>query len=143
MLRILHEKVIRFNGSILGFEEFDEFVVTVVEEDSPYVYLQSLQDENIGFLVALPFVFYPEYTFEIDDKDKALIELKSQEEVAVLNTVTIREPYTKSTVNLLAPLVINISTGKARQVVLPPKSNYGTKEPLFKEAPLESGEQQC
>lgn len=140
MLDFLHEKVIRFNGSILGFEEFDEFVISVVEEGSPYAYLQSLKDENIGFLVVTPFVFYPEYMFEIEDKDKSLLELKSNEEVAVLNIVTIKEPYIKSTVNLLAPLVLNIAAGQARQLVLPPQSTYGTNDPLFKEAPEEGGE---
>jgi flagellar assembly factor FliW len=139
MIRYLHEKVVRFNGSILGFEEYDEFTISVVEEDSPYAYLQSVQDENVGFLVVSPFVFYPEYVFEIDEKDKTLLELKSKEEVAVLNTVTIREPFIKSTVNLLAPLVINVTSWYARQVVLPPKSNYRTNEPLFREAPEESG----
>lgn len=134
MLQILHKKVIRFNGSILGFEEFNEFEISVVEDNSPYAYLQSLQDENIGFLVVTPFVFYPEYMFELDDKDKTLLEMKSPEEVAVLNIVTIREPFIKSTVNLLAPLVINITSGQARQVVLPPKSNYGTNELLFEKA---------
>lgn len=140
MLQFLHEKAVRFNGNILGFEEFDEFAITAVEENSPYAYLQSMQDENIGFLVVVPFVFYPEYTFELEDKDKTLLELRSQEEVAILNMVTIREPYTKSTVNLLAPLVINIGNGHARQVVLPPRSNYGTSEPLFKAVLKESGE---
>ncbi|MDU0205692.1 MULTISPECIES: flagellar assembly protein FliW [Paenibacillus] len=140
MLDLLQGKVLRFNGSILGFEELDEFEVSVVEEGSPYAYLQSVQDENISFLVVTPFVFYPNYTFEIEDNDKSLLELNSNEEVAVINIVTIKEPYTKSTVNLLAPLVLNIATEQARQLVLPPQSTYGTNDPLFKEAPEESGE---
>lgn len=140
MLDRLQGKVLRFNGSILGFEELDEFEVSVVEEGSPYAYLESVQDENISFLVVTPFVFYPDYTFEIEDNDKSLLELNSNEEVAVINIVTIKEPYTKSTVNLLAPLVLNIATEHARQLVLPPQSTYGTNDPLFKEAPEESGE---
>lgn len=140
MLDLLQGKVLRFNGSILGFEELDEFEVSVVEEGSPYAYLQSIQDENISFLVVTPFVFYPNYTFEIEDNDKILLELNSNEEVAVINIVKIKEPYTKSTVNLLAPLVLNIETEHARQLVLPPQSTYGTNDPLFKEVPEESGE---
>ncbi|MCY9660503.1 flagellar assembly protein FliW [Paenibacillus chondroitinus] len=140
MLDLLQGKVLRFNGSILGFEELDEFEVSVVEEGSPYAYLQSVQDENISFLVVTPFVFYPNYTFEIEDNDKSLLGLNSNEEVAVINIVTIKEPYIKSTVNLLAPLVLNIATEHGRQLVLPPQSNYGTNDPLFKEAPEESGE---
>lgn len=127
----LRELRVRFQGSILGFEKLDEFMISVLEEDSPFAHLQSLQDHNIGFLVANPFVFYPDYTFEIEEKDQTSLKLQSLEDVVVYNTVTVREPFTKSTINLLAPLVVNIHKGEARQIVLPPKSSYGTAEPLF------------
>ncbi|MCY9665106.1 flagellar assembly protein FliW [Paenibacillus alginolyticus] len=140
MLQLLHEKVIHFNGSILGFEEYDEFIFSFAEEDSPYAYLQSLKDDNIGFLLVIPFVFYSDYAFEVDDKDKAALGIVSEEEVAAFTIVTIREPFTKSSTNLLAPIVVNTTSGQARQVVLPPRSNYSTNEPLFKDAHEESGD---
>lgn len=140
MLGFLNEQVVRFGGKILGFEEHDEFQLTVVEENGPYAYLQSLTDENIGFLVAAPFAFYQNYSFELEDHDKNYLGLDNAEEAAVLSIVTIHEPFTDSTLNLLAPLVINYRTGQAMQIVLPPKSNYGTKEPLFRKVPMERGE---
>ncbi|WP_274654195.1 flagellar assembly protein FliW [Paenibacillus humicola] len=136
----LHGKVIQLNGSLLGLEAYDAFLVSVVDPEGPYAYLQSLQEEKIGFLVVTPFLFYSEYTFELDEKNKLLLDLKSKEEVLVLNTVTIREPFTQSTVNLLAPIVVNLRNGQARQIVLPPKTQYGTTEPLFRDAAEESGE---
>lgn len=140
MLEFLNENVIQLNGSVLGFEELNEFTIYVVEEGSPYAYLQSKQDENIGFLVVIPFVFFPEYSFELDDKVKSVLDIKSQEQVAVLNLVTINEPFPESTINLLAPLVINITNGHAHQLVLPPNSGYSTSEHLFKKVNEESGE---
>ncbi|MZQ85780.1 flagellar assembly protein FliW [Paenibacillus sp. 5J-6] len=140
MAQVLNETVVGFRGSILGLEEYDDFSITLIEENSAYAYLQSLQDESIGFLVVAPFVFFPGYTFELDEKTKALLDLKSNEEVVVFNTVTIREPFTESTANLLAPLVINTRNGMARQVVLPPKSNYSTTVRLFQVALEEGGE---
>ncbi|UKS26136.1 flagellar assembly protein FliW [Paenibacillus sp. HWE-109] len=140
MSQLLHEKIIYFKGSILGFEEYDEFSISLIEENSAYAYLQSLQDESIAFLVIAPFVFFPDYSFEIDEKDKQWLDLTIEEDLLVFNTVTIKEPFTESTVNLLAPLVINIANGKARQIVLPPKSNYGTAVLLINQASEESGE---
>lgn len=140
MLQLLHEKIITFKGSLLGFEDLNEFAISVVEEDSPYAYLQSVQDESVGFLAINPFLVYPGYTFEIEEKDKTLLKLTSTEEVAVLNLVTIKEPFSNSTVNMLAPIVINIASGRARQVVLPPKSNYGTADSIFREINEKSGE---
>jgi flagellar assembly factor FliW len=140
MLELLHNGNINFNGSILGFEEYDEFQLSIVEQDSPFAYIKSVKDENIGFLVALPFIFYPSYTFEIDEKDKTILNLKTPEEVVVVAIVTIKEPFIQSSINLLAPLVINTTTKQGRQVVLPPRSNYETNEPLFTDTPAESGE---
>lgn len=140
MLDFLHDKTIRFNGTILGFEELDEFSITVLEENNQYAYLQSLQDETIGFLVISPFNLYPQYTFEIEDKDKHSLVLQSHEEAAVLSIVTLKEPFETSSVNLLAPLLINVTNGRGKQIVLPPKFNYGTREPFIREAQVESGE---
>jgi flagellar assembly factor FliW len=140
MLQLLHEKVVKFKGSLLGFEELNEFSISVVEQDSPYAYLQSIQDEAVGFLAINPFLIYPDYAFEIEEQDKTILELASMEEVAVINLVTIKDPFANSTVNLLAPIVINTTSGQARQVVLPPRSNYGTTEALFREINEKSGE---
>lgn len=140
MLDFLHEKKLTFQGSILGLGEYDEFSFATLEQEGPYGFLQSITDDNIGFLVVTPFQFFPEYTFEIEEKDKKFLVLEKHDDVAVLTIVTIHEPFEKSTVNLLAPLIINVKNGKSRQIVLPPKSSYGTKEVLFKEAVVESGE---
>ncbi|WP_163852947.1 flagellar assembly protein FliW [Paenibacillus elgii] len=143
MLTILHDKSISFQGSVLGFEEYDQFRFSMVDDNKMYGYLKSENDENIGFLVVNPFMIYPEYSFELEDHTKEILDIKSEEEVAVVGIVTIKKPFKASTVNLLAPLIINITNGKGRQIVLPPKSNYETKEPVFRKLPAESGEKGC
>jgi flagellar assembly factor FliW len=139
MLEFLHERVIQFNGKILGFEDLNEFVILVVEANGPYAYLQSVADEHIGFLVVSPFAFYQDYMFEIDENDKEQLELHAPEDAAVLSIVNMKEPFTESTINLLAPLVINVRTGKGKQIVLPPRTVYTTKEPLFRSKQTERG----
>ncbi|SCW58562.1 flagellar assembly factor FliW [Paenibacillus tianmuensis] len=143
MLSVLHNKSISFQGSVLGFENFDRFRFSVVDEEQLYGYLQSEDDESIGFLVINPFVIYPDYVFEVEENTREKLGIKSPEEVAVIGIITIQDPFSKSTLNLLAPLIINVTNGKGTQIVLPPKSNYRTKEPLFKYLPAESGEKGC
>jgi len=140
MLEKLHGREIDFKGSVLGFSELNKFELKFVDEDMPYVFLQSNEDENIGFLATVPFAFCSEYSFEIDDYCKKELDIKKQEDVLVLSIITIKEPFEKSTMNLLAPIVINISNYRGRQLVLPPQCLYGTKEPLFKTVEVESGE---
>jgi flagellar assembly factor FliW len=140
VLDFLQGKVLQLNGSILGFENYNEFSVNVVEENNHFAYLQSLEQKDIGFLVVSPFTFYPDYSIEIEDKDHKFLGIDSHEDVIVLSIVTIGEPFTESTLNLLAPILLNIKNGQGKQIVLPPKCKYSTKEPLFKVVQTESGD---
>ncbi|KIL40651.1 hypothetical protein SD70_12095 [Gordoniibacillus kamchatkensis] len=140
MLDFLHERVVQFDGSILGFEHLNEFTLQIMEEQSPYAYLQSVADPNVGFLVASPFAFFQSYSLEIEEKDKEYLELASAEDAAILSIITIHEPFTASTMNLLAPLVINVRNNKGRQIVPPYKVAYTAKEPMFREALAKKGE---
>jgi flagellar assembly factor FliW len=143
LLGFLHDKIFQFNGSVLGFEDFNEFHFTVAEENSQFGFLQSVENDNVGFLVANPFYFYSEYKFEIDEKTKHQLKLQSSEEVTVLAIMTVREPFINSTINLMAPLIINMATGEGRQIILPPENKHGTKEPLFHEEKAESEGRKC
>jgi flagellar assembly factor FliW len=143
MLDFLHERIVQLGGSILGFENLNQFSISLVETNSLYAYLQSMEEDNTGFLVISPFSFFTDYAIEIEEKDKKLIDAQSQEEVVVLTFVTLRDPFQTSTTNLLAPLILNVRNGIGRQIVLPPKSNFTTKEPLFKEVQVKSGESSC
>lgn len=137
MLTILQDKLLSFQGSVLGFNEYDGYRLTVVDDEGMYGFLQSEDNEHVGFLVVNPFTRYADYSLELEDSVMETLGLRSHEEVAVLVIVTIQEPFDKSTVNLLAPLVLNVSNGKGRQIVLSPKSNYGTKEPLLHPVQIE------
>jgi flagellar assembly factor FliW len=140
MLKMLDGKIINVDGSLLGFNHLNQFHFSVIEEDSPYGYLESTEDPNIGFIVASPFHFYTDYIFEMEDNEKSKLEINSQEDVLVLGIVNVKEPFADSTINLLAPILINIHNRAARQVVLPPKYNYTTKSPLFNIEAMKGGD---
>jgi flagellar assembly factor FliW len=139
MLNSLNGKVIHFRGSVLGFEQLDRFEATLLEEDGPYVHLQSKDDAQIGFLTANPFYFFSDYSFELSEPDKKELQVQSHEEVLVLGILTLKEPFSRSTMNLLAPLVINLTTLRGKQIVLPPGTPYDTRTAIFAKTGVESG----
>ncbi|MFB0846158.1 flagellar assembly protein FliW [Paenibacillus oleatilyticus] len=139
MLEHLNGKTINFHGSILAFEGLNEFVFNYIE-GSDLGYIRSVQDEKIGFVVAIPFEYFNEYAFELNQDDVARLELQSERDVLILSIVTLKEPFQESTMNLLAPLVINVRNLKGHQIILPPSYEYEIKTPLY---PKESGEQKC
>lgn len=148
MLHLLDGKKINLNGTLLGYKQLSQFSLNVISEDGIYGYLQSLEEESLGFIVASPFTFYKEYSFELSETEQQALNIESAEDVMVLGIIRLKEPFPASTMNLLAPILVNISNGKGQQIVLPTKYEYETKTPLFQsrqQAPEheDGGDEQC
>ena len=132
-LEIEEQDVIRFADGIPAFEDEHEFVVLPYEEGTPYMFLQSLITPELAFLMTDPFVFFPEYSFELDDENMDRLDIKSMDDVLVCTLISVpRSGVADMTTNLLAPVVINRHTMQARQIVLE-KTQYTTKHRLFPE----------
>ena len=132
-IEIAAEEVICFNDGIPGFEEEHEFLVIPYDEESPFVFLQSVQTPELAFLMTSPFVFFPEYQFEIDDATIEKLEINREEDIQIYSLLTLPAKNIKfMTANLLAPVVINQINRAAKQVILD-QSQYTTKHRLFPE----------
>jgi flagellar assembly factor FliW len=96
---------------------------------SPFLLLSSVDDPNVGFVVVPPWVFYPEYEFELDNGMAERLGLQQAEDAIVFAVVTLRDRPEDSTLNLLGPIVVNRFTHEAAQVVLP-SAGYSVRAPL-------------
>ena len=124
-------KIVHFADGIPAFEEEHEFLIIPYDEESPYVFLQSLTTPELAFLMTMPFVFFPEYEFELDAANQEKLGLTRQEDMLVYMLLTIPDGQVElMTANLMAPIVMNQVTMQARQIVLD-KSRYTTKHRLF------------
>jgi flagellar assembly factor FliW len=107
-----------FLGPIAGFPEHRRFVLAELDESSLLRALRSLDDPGLRFLVLPPGPFFPDYTPEIGDDWAERLELTSSEDALVLVLVTPGATAADATVNLMAPVVINVRTRRAAQIVL-------------------------
>ena len=128
---------LHFAGGLPGFPDVRRFVlVRLGDELSPFSVLRSL-DGNTGdsagpeFVVTHPALFFPDYEPEIDDDVAGRLELKSAEDALLLVIVTVADPVSASTANLLGPIVVNRHTRAAAQAVLG-DSGYATREVLVR-----------
>ena len=136
-IEVNENNVVKFENGIPAFEGENEFVILPYDQESPYYFMQSLRSPDLAFLLTNPFLFFPDYTFEIDDETLAELEIKNQENVEYFSMITIPNGSIRyMTANLLAPVVINTDNMRAKQVVLE-KSNYTTKHRLFPESKKE------
>ncbi len=54
-------------GTLLGFEEYGEYALRNIFDDSSPLRILACLEERIAFLVVNPFVVMEDYNLEIDD----------------------------------------------------------------------------
>lgn len=128
--------VFNFIEPILGYDNLKKFVLIDNQPDSPFKWLQSLENGGIAFPVSFPSFFGIDYQFVIpEDKSKSL-ELNGIENLITFNIVCIPQGKAQdATINLAGPIVINAENKKAMQLVLN-NVKYSVKHKLFDENAL-------
>ncbi len=125
------DKILHFAAGLPAFEDEHEFIIVPYDEESPYVFLQSVSTPDLAFLMTIPFIFFPDYEFRLEDDVLESLALENQEDLLLYTLLTIPgSDIREMTANLLAPIVINSRTNEGRQIVLD-KSAYRTKHKLF------------
>ncbi|WP_446897245.1 flagellar assembly protein FliW [Clostridium sp. LBM24168] len=124
--------VITFEKGIPGFEDLKKFIIFPAEENNLFYIFQSIQNPDIGIVLISPFNVLDNYEFELDGDKLEELKIKSHKDVLVLNTVTLDRKLENITVNLKAPLIININCKIGEQIILD-NEDYLIKYLLFKE----------
>ena len=116
-------------GSILGFEK--TLNVEIVQIDNLFSTIRDLDNKNISFTVVNPYELR-EYSFDIKSNIKVLLDIKENSNLSAYNIVVIQKPLENSTVNFLAPIVINNDNMTIAQAVLDPKRHpdFGMAESI-------------
>jgi len=116
-LEVSEENIIFFEEGIPAFENLKKFVI-VKEDQSPFYWLQSVEDKDIAFVIINPFEIKPDYEFDLPDEIVNKLEITSAEDVAVFCIVVIPEDVKQTRVNLKAPVIINVNKRKGMQYLL-------------------------
>jgi len=123
-------KVLSFTDGLPGLEEYKQFVILQFDESYPVVWMQSVDDPDICLPVIDSFLAVPEYAFNIDDEDIDELGITKTEDLHILSVLVIPENVEGMTINLAAPIVVNIDSGHAKQVLLS-GTEYGVRHPVF------------
>ncbi len=107
-------------GNILGFE--DTLNVKINEIDELFSTMQDIDNEEISFTIANPYSLR-EYSFDLPSDLKIILDIDDKSNVSVYNIVVIQKPLENSTINFLAPIVVNNDNKKIAQAILDPKKH--------------------
>lgn len=130
-IEIDENRIAIFKDGIPAFNDEHEFIILPYDEESPYYFMQSVNSPELAFLLTVPFLFFPDYTFEVDDETLNELDIQENDNVLYYSLITIPDGIIRHmTTNLLAPIILNTTNMKAKQIVLE-KTKYTTKERLF------------
>ena len=110
--------VIEFVAPMPGFPDLTSFALVKLDEDGSLCALRSLEDPRVRFLVVPPGGFFPGYEPEVDDEAVASLGIESVEDVLLMVVLNAGPSLESTTANLVAPVVVNLTNRRARQVIL-------------------------
>ena len=127
---ISEEVIIDFPNGVYAFEENHRFVLLSPCGENKYpMWLHSIDNQNLCFIVFDPKEFVPDYSVELDEESKKLLEADGAE-LDYLCMAVVPDEYINTTINLKSPIVINSAAKKGVQVIA--AENYPLKFPAFK-----------
>jgi flagellar assembly factor FliW len=100
----------------LGLEPLTDFTLEQIEGPDGLFALQSVDDPARRMFLLNPAVYVPNYHPELSDAQAAALNLSTPDEAALFVIANHREGTT--TVNLLAPIVVNQTTNMCAQFIL-------------------------
>jgi len=129
-VEIIEQDILTFELGLLGLEDEKKFVLLPLDADLPLAILQSVEHAEIGFVVGYPFAFKKDYSFDISEEDYKQLQIEKTEDVLTYAIVTMKESFQDSTINLLAPLIINMDKKFGKQIVLQDNKSYPLRFPM-------------
>lgn len=126
-------RIFKFAMPIIGFNELRDFVIVDLNKDNFFKWLQSVEDPALAFPIVSVFSLGLDYSIDLPENVVKTLKITNVESVLVMNIASIPQENPRgTTVNLLAPLIFNLDTQTAGQVILS-GSGYNISFPLFKE----------
>ncbi len=110
--------VIELPAGLIGFPELKRYVLLDHDKESPFKWLQSLDDGAIAFVLINPLLFKPDYTVEVTEAEVSDLTIEAEEDAVISVIITMPSNPQNMTANLKAPLVFNLKNRKGKQVIL-------------------------
>lgn len=114
-LNVVTDDVIEFPAGLLGLEDCHQWILLSDANNEALGWLQCLSRPETALAVVSPRRFVPEYRFRTYRSELAPLDLAALDEAQVLTIVSHFDG--RPVLNLKAPIVVNLRTRTARQIV--------------------------
>ena len=118
---VADEKIITMERGMIGFPNLTHFALIFDEEkkDKKFkiMWLQSMDDGDIAFPVADPIQLKEDYKPLVNEEIIAPLGEMTEDNTYILVTVTVPKKVEDFSVNLKAPIVINMDSNKGAPII--------------------------
>ena len=109
------DDILLFPSGVFAFEKMRHWVLLSDAHNASVGWLQNVSHSAVALPVVSPRRFVPDYQVRVNRKQLAPLELSAPDEAFVLTVVSRNDG--RLTLNLKAPLIINLDRRLGRQVV--------------------------
>jgi len=118
-IEISEKDILKFDSGLPGFEQLKEYILLGSEDEtSPFKWLQSVDEPEVAFAIANPFLIVRDYDFELSNENAKRLVIEKGEDIAIYVIVVVPEEFKKMSMNLKAPLIINSKNKRGAQIIL-------------------------
>lgn len=112
------KKILTFENGLPGLEGDKRYALLSNEDSRPVSWLQSLNHREISLPVMDPFLICPDYSFDISQDDINILNIDQIRDIYILCILVIPQNTDAMTINLSAPIIINVQNSKGCQIIL-------------------------
>jgi flagellar assembly factor FliW len=134
------DDVITFPLGVLGFLKHKRYLLLQNEISGPMLFMVSLDNPGLHFLLLNPKRFCPDYAPNITKRDLNELSAENPQSLQLYSIVTIQQDARMATTNLSAPILVNREHRIGKQLVLL-DDRYSTKHRILPDSPYLSSKE--
>ncbi len=130
-IEIDESKILTFEEGLPGFEDTKRFILLRDDKDTDelFYWIQSVDDEKLAFALIDMLKIMPDYDPMVPIEELSALGDFDSKDLVNYNILVIPDEVKEMTANLLAPIVINNATKKAKQIIS--TNDYDVKYKIF------------
>ena len=116
----IRDKIIEFRDGLPGFPRNHAFVMAQRPDEKPFVWMHSVSDPGLAFALVDAYAWTKDFMLEVDDAELQELGSLDPMDYAVYFILRIQKKNNRTTLQAKpnAPVLVNIRTRQARQVVV-------------------------
>lgn len=126
-------EVVNFPWGLPGFPTLRRWLILQLDTQPNFVWLQSLENLDVAMPAADPFAIFEGYDPVLPAYTFISLAIREASDFLLLGVVIVGENAEEMTMNLACPIVLNLRTRHARQVMVD-NTDYSMRAPIPRKA---------